>query len=197
VSSDAGIGRYDRRAAGYEAGPLGRWHADIVQRTARLTRTVITDAGAVLDLGCGSGALLRSLVRSAPSTAFFGIDPAPQMLAAAVGHSEGIGAAFALARAEALPCRSAAFDVVVSSVSFGHWANQRMGIAECRRILTDGGSLVLVDVFVRWLNLLSRRGNSRSANTRRRTTRLLHECGFASVEWHDVYGHVIGALVAR
>jgi hypothetical protein len=85
----------------------------------------------------------------------------------------------------------------VSSVSFGHWTDQRTGLEECRRVLVERGSLVVVDVFARWLNIVSRRGNRRSAHTRSRTTELLHESGFQSVEWHDIFGRAISAFVAR
>ena len=44
------------------------------------------DTGSVLDVGCGSGALLRSLGRYAPHMTFVGVDPALQMLAAAVSQ---------------------------------------------------------------------------------------------------------------
>jgi ubiquinone/menaquinone biosynthesis C-methylase UbiE len=154
------------------------------------------DAGSVLDVGCGSGALLRSLERSAPDITFVGVDPAARMLTAAV-QPKTAHALFARARAEALPWRSATFDVVMSSVSFGHWPDQRAGLGECRRVLVGGGSLVLVDVFARWLNIVSRRGNRTSAHTRSRTTELLHGSGFQSVEWHDVFDHAIGGCVAR
>ena len=196
MRSHRSIERYDRRASGYEEGLLGRWHDEIVQRTAALTSTVLPDTGVVLDIGCGSGALLRSLEPSGPK-ALVGVDPSPRMLTVAVSHPARGRAVFAQAVAEALPCPSATCNVVVSSVSFGHWADQKRGLRECRRVLVEGGSLVLVDVFSRWLNMATRRGNRLSAHTRGRTTTLLHESGFQSTEWHDIYGTVIAAVVAN
>ena len=133
VNANRSVARYDRRATEYEAGVLGRWHADIAERTAALTNAVMPDTGSVLDVGCGSGALLRLLGRHAPRVTFMGVDPAPQMLAVAVSQPERARTTFALAGAEALPYRGATFDVVVSSVSFGHWPDQRTGLNECRR----------------------------------------------------------------
>jgi ubiquinone/menaquinone biosynthesis C-methylase UbiE len=191
------VGRYNSRARGYETGRLGRWHADIVERTAALTGTCLPEVGRALDVGCGSGALVRTLERIRPHMTFFGIDPAAEMLARAVGRRENNRSNFLRGYAEALPVRDAVFDVVVTSVSFGHWANQQQGLDECRRVLVEGGPLVLVDVFARWLNLATRRGTRHSAHTKGRTTELLLDRGFTSVEWHDVYGHVVGGLVAR
>jgi ubiquinone/menaquinone biosynthesis C-methylase UbiE len=119
------------------------------------------------------------------------------MLTVAVREPTGAPTAFALASAEALPWRSASFDAVVTSVSFGHWSDQQAGLNECRRVLVDGGPLIVVDVFARWLNIVSRRGTMRSAHTRSRTAALLHGSGFPVVEWHDVYGHAIAAAIAR
>jgi ubiquinone/menaquinone biosynthesis C-methylase UbiE len=195
VRSHSSIERYDQRASDYEEGLRGRWHGDIVQRTAALASTVLPDTGVVLDIGCGSGALLRSLETSG-SKVLLGVDPSPRMLSMAISHPARGQAIFAQAVAEALPCSTATCDVVVSSVSFGHWVDQRRGLRECRRVLVEGGSLVLVDVFSRWLNIATRRGSRLSAHTKGRTTSLLRESGFHSTEWHDVYGRVIAAVVA-
>jgi ubiquinone/menaquinone biosynthesis C-methylase UbiE len=197
VSNNPSVERYDRRASAYDAGLRGRWHADIVERTTKLVQTVLPVAGRVLDVGCGSGALLRALARDHAKVTFVGIDPAPHMLTVAVGHPSVDRAAFARAVAEALPVQDRMFDLVVSSVSFGHWADQRKGLRECRRVLVDDGHLVLVDVFARWLNVASGRGSRRSAHNRARTTALLKESGFQTVEWHDVYTRAIAAAIAR
>jgi len=43
--------------------------------------------------------------------------------------------------AERLPWPAATFDLVVSTTSFDHWADQRAGLAECARVLAPGGCL--------------------------------------------------------
>ena len=45
------------------------------------------------------------------------------------------------AAAERLPFADASFDLVVSAMSFDHWADQELGLAECARVLRPGGSL--------------------------------------------------------
>jgi ubiquinone/menaquinone biosynthesis C-methylase UbiE len=58
--------------------------------------------------------------------------------------------------AERLPFADASFDVVVSTVSFHHWADQAAGLTEVARVLRTPGRLALVDHFaVGWLRLFS------------------------------------------
>jgi SAM-dependent methyltransferase len=45
------------------------------------------------------------------------------------------------------PWPAATFDLVVSTTSFDHWADQQAGLAECARVLAPGGCLVLADLF--------------------------------------------------
>ncbi len=49
--------------------------------------------------------------------------------------------------AERMPGPDGAFDLVVSTTSFDHWADQQAGLRECARVLAPGGRLVLVDQF--------------------------------------------------
>ena len=88
------------------------------------------------------------------------------------------------------------FDLVVSTTSFDHWADQEAGLRECARVMATGGRLVLVDQFSPlYLPTLvgSRRGKAR---TRRRAMRLLARAGFQSPQWHVLYAVIIGAVTA-
>jgi ubiquinone/menaquinone biosynthesis C-methylase UbiE len=198
MGAGSGVERYDRRASSYESGFLGGWHAELVRRATSLIAPVMPTTGSLLDVGCGSGALLRSLRPGAPEISFVGVDPSPAMLRVAVERTEPDRGrtAFVRAYAEALPCRQRSFDIVVSSVSFGHWRDQRRGLQECRRVLVEDGSLVLVDVFSRWLNMVTRRGTRHSVRAKQVTSELLRATGFDRIEWHGVFGSVIGAFVA-
>jgi ubiquinone/menaquinone biosynthesis C-methylase UbiE len=44
--------------------------------------------------------------------------------------------------AERLPFADASFDLVVSVLSFDHWSDQELGLAECARVLRPGGAPV-------------------------------------------------------
>ncbi len=54
---------------------------------------------------------------------------------------------FSLGAAEQLPYPDATFDLVVTTTSFDHWADQRAGLGECARVLAPGGHLVLAGQF--------------------------------------------------
>jgi ubiquinone/menaquinone biosynthesis C-methylase UbiE len=47
--------------------------------------------------------------------------------------------------AEHLPFREGAFDLVVSSSSFHYWHRPEQGLAEIRRVLAPGGTVVITD----------------------------------------------------
>jgi ubiquinone/menaquinone biosynthesis C-methylase UbiE len=124
----------------------GWWHPSL--------RTRHPDPAAVRDVGCGTGALLRLFADRLPAAVVLsGVDPAPTMLEWAAPCSEHTGASgLPRSTAEQLPFQAASFDLVVSTVSFAHWADQPAGLAEIARVLRPGGRLVLVDLFaIGWL----------------------------------------------
>ena len=75
--------------------------------------------------------------------------------------------------AEQLPWPAATFDLVVSTTSFDHWADQRAGLAQCARVLAPGGCLVLADLFSVLLLPTLLAGRRDKARTRRRATQSL------------------------
>lgn len=75
------------------------------------------DAGTLLDLGCGTGALLRHLARRGPQRALHGLDASPAMLAQARRTTAGTGVELHLADATSLPFAERTFDAAVCSLS--------------------------------------------------------------------------------
>jgi ubiquinone/menaquinone biosynthesis C-methylase UbiE len=144
-----------------------------------------------LDVGCGTGQLLARLGELMPDAVLCGVDAAPAMQAA---RERGVRVAVAVA--EALPFPDGAFDLVVTSTSFDHWADQLAGLRECRRVLTRGGGLLLVDQFWPPFVALWLRDNRRRARTTVRAGRLLAEAGFGSIHWHEIYTTVIKGATA-
>lgn len=207
MTSDASPPRYrdvaafDERAAGYDQGWRGRLHHDIADQTAEIALTATPAPERVLDVGCGSGYLLRLLASRCPgATELTGVDPAPGMIKVAAASAPFIPGnerlRFSVGVAEHLPFRDGSFDLVVSVTSFDHWSDQQAGLAECHRVLVPGGHLILVDQFSGWLVptlLFSRSGKAR---TRRRANRLLDAAGFGPVAWHQVYAVIINAAAA-
>lgn len=191
------VAAFDDRARSYDEGWRGRLHHAISNRTAALAAATVAAPQRVLDVGCGTGYLIRVLAGHYPrAQELAGIDAASNMIQAANSLTDDERLTFVTGVAEQLPYADASMDLVVSSTSFDHWSDQGAGLAECARVLRPGGHLVLVDQFSQWLIptlAVSRRGKAR---TRRRATALLLGAGFDRPDWHHLYAVIINAAVA-
>jgi ubiquinone/menaquinone biosynthesis C-methylase UbiE len=191
------VAAFDDRAAEYDHGWRGRLHHEISDRTVVLAAATSPHLNRVLDVGCGTGYLLRTLAGRHPAAEkFCGIDAAPHMVETATSLSRDDRLDFSVGVAEELRYPDGTFDLIVSTTSFDHWTDQGAGLLECARVLSPGGHLVLVDQFSRWLTptlATSRRGKAR---TRRRATELVLDAGFRSPRWHRLYAVIINGVTA-
>jgi SAM-dependent methyltransferase len=106
-------------------------------------------ARTVLDVGCGTGRLLERLAQAYPTARLAGVDAAAGMAVVAARRHR---VAAVVGVAEQLPFRSGSVQLLVSTISFHHWGDQRRGLAEVRRVLDPGGHLLLTDPIVTgWL----------------------------------------------
>lgn len=161
-----------------------------------------------LDVGCGTGELLRFVAAARPTTSFVGVDADPDVLAIAGKKLEGVEPRVRLmqARAEALPFPDASFDLVISSMMLHHLDTEAKAraLGEWHRVLAPGGALLLVDFGVprrRWLKialwpLRYSIFEEQADNLRGRVPGMLSETGFAFAEV-GVYRSVIVAYTAR
>ena len=132
---------FDRLAATYDR----RWaHYTAVTTRETLARLALRPGERLLDVGCGTGALLRELAARGAPARLSGIDLSPAMVALARAR---LPAAVRLAVADAatLPFPAASFDVVVSSSSFHFWPRPQRVLAEVRRVLAASGRLTITD----------------------------------------------------
>jgi SAM-dependent methyltransferase len=197
VPLDRDIGAFETRAPSYEHGWLGRLHHDIADRTADLAMVGQPHPKRLLDVGCGTGYLLRTLASRCPDAdGLTGIDPASSMIEVAGASSCDDRLSFSVGVAEQLPYPDGTFDLVVSSTSFDHWFDQQAGLRECARVLHPGGQLVLVDQFSLLLVLTLVAGHRNKARTKRRASQLLSAAGFRAFTWHDLYAVIIKAATA-
>ncbi|HTT51108.1 MAG TPA: class I SAM-dependent methyltransferase [Streptosporangiaceae bacterium] len=198
MTRDRDVAAFGARAAGYEDGWLGRLHHEIADRCVDLVLACAPSPQRILDVGCGTGYLLRRLAQHCPgATELAGIDAAPAMVEAARNAAADGRLSFLAGPAEQLPYPAGTFDVVVSTTSFDHWADQRAGLAQCARVMAPGGHLVLADLFSAWLRPTLVAGRRDKARTRRRATRLLAGAGFHSVAWHHVYPLIHAATAQK
>jgi ubiquinone/menaquinone biosynthesis C-methylase UbiE len=191
------LAAFNDRAPEYDRGLRGRLHHEIAHRTATLAAMTVSSPKRVLDVGCGTGYLLGILADHYPDAQqLCGVDAAPQMIttASAVARDDRLN--FTVGLAEKLGYPDGAFDLIVSTTSFDHWADQQAGLVECARVLRPGGHFVLVDQFSWWLQptlVTSRRGKAR---TKGRAGNLVLRAGFVSLQWHSLYALIINAVTA-
>jgi len=99
--------------------------------------------GRVVDVGCGTGRLLRAAALRWPEAELVGVDPAPMMISEATRLNPV--ASFVLGSAESLQLPDGSVDFVLSSLSFHHWSDQAKGLHEIARVLRPGGAFCLAD----------------------------------------------------
>jgi SAM-dependent methyltransferase len=99
-----------------------------------------------------------------------------------------------VAPAEDLPLSDESADLVLSSVSFHHWTDQRKGLAEAGRILRLGGWLCLADIVLpRWV-ARALRSRAKSAAT---IQRLMATTGLQVETQERRFARVIAITSAR
>lgn len=104
----------------------------------------------IVDIGCGTGRLLRDAAVRWPQAELIGVHPAPRMVETVRRLLPA--AKFFVAPAEEVPLPDATADLVLSSISFHHWTDQRKGLTEAGRVLRPGGWLCLADIVLpRWV----------------------------------------------
>lgn len=99
---------------------------------------------AVLDVGCGTGAVLALLHEKYPDGRYVGLDLTPEMIEMA-RTKVAPGMEFVVGDAENLPFDEASFDAVLCSNSFHHYPNPAAFLAGALRVLRPGGRLILRD----------------------------------------------------
>jgi ubiquinone/menaquinone biosynthesis C-methylase UbiE len=138
---DPVVKEYSRLASEYDT----RWSFYVEATTsATIARLSVPPTGRVLDVGCGTGALLQELARKFPQVTLVGVDPVAEMLAVARGRvpprtelREGW--------AEELPFEDNDFDVVVSCNMFHYVRQPVCTLMEMSRVLRPGGELLITD----------------------------------------------------
>ena len=98
-----------------------------------LDRCPVPAGGAVLEIGCGTGRLLRALAGLTALGRAAGVDPEPEMLARAGSLDVRLG------RAERLPLDAGAFDLAFLWLAFHHVQDKPAAAREMLRVLRPGG----------------------------------------------------------
>ena len=97
----------------------------------------------VLDIGCGTGALLQMIQEKRKDARLFGVDLSEQMIQVAKAKL-GEKADLRVSDSEKLPFPNEAFDLVMCTFSFHHYPNPGAVLLEMR-VLAPSGRLILAD----------------------------------------------------
>jgi ubiquinone/menaquinone biosynthesis C-methylase UbiE len=117
--------------------------------------SVVAQPQAILDIGCGTGRLLRAAAERFPGVQLEGVDAAEGMIKqAAAALPPGLEIQFQQATAESLPFPDGSFDLVFSTMTFHHWSNQQKAIGEVKRVLSPHGRWLLADIVAGGLMLV-------------------------------------------
>lgn len=126
----------------YMVPPLfGPWAARLVARAAP------ADGERVVDVGCGTGIVARTVVRArAAGGAIEALDASPDMLAvarAAAAREGADGIVWHQGTAEQLPWADGSVDVVLSQFALMFFTDRAQAMAEMRRVVRAGGRVVV------------------------------------------------------
>jgi len=182
--------RYDKFAPTYEKMWVQKVRTAIHRNFLRRLEESGTEFRRILDIGCGTGALMAALRERYPGAELQGIDISPGMLAEAEKKREqGLRATFTLGAAERLPYPDGHFDLVVSTLCFHHWRSRTQGVAEVSRVLAPGGIFGLVDHFaIGWLRPTFALIRARDrVHTPAELERILDDAGLTLNDWRLVY----------
>lgn len=113
---------------------------------AYLAEVAFPEGGAVLEVGCGTGAVSRVLAQLPGVGKVIGIDPSPVFVAAARELSLGqTNLSFMEADGRGLPFENGSFSVVVFHTTLSHIPDPEKALAEAFRLLAPEGQLVVFD----------------------------------------------------
>ncbi len=144
--SPGDVESFSRRSATYERSWVQPLFLDRVHRAVLdLVAGESGDNGpeSILDVGCGTGRLLRRAAARWPAARLVGVDPAEGMVYEA--RRMAPGATFLVGFAEALPLPDASVDIALSTFSFHHWNDQAAGVRDAARVLRPEGCFFLAD----------------------------------------------------
>jgi SAM-dependent methyltransferase len=131
--------------AGGVAGEVARLEAQAALTFAEELRILLdlglADAGPLVDLGCGTGAVTRRIRAACPRLPVLGLDSSLVM----ISRAADAGIPLACAATSALPLRSGSAGSVLMRYVVQHLADPAVAFAEARRVLRPGGLVAVVE----------------------------------------------------
>jgi SAM-dependent methyltransferase len=133
-----GVDRWDSGDA-YEP-YVGRWSRLVAREFVRWL--AVPPGSRLLDVGCGTGALTKTVLEHTAPSEVVGIDPSAAYIALAGARmDEDPRAHFEIGDAQALRAAAATFDVVVSGLVLNFVPRPELAVAEMARVTRSGGTV--------------------------------------------------------
>lgn len=128
---------YDKKSKNRYFKRNQRWIIDEISKDKNI------DSKVIMDVGCGTGELLKTLSQSNHSTSLIGVDISRKMLEKA----STIAPTASLIKADSanIPVADNSIDIIVSSASFHHYENPEYVVREWDRILNKNGYIIILD----------------------------------------------------
>lgn len=181
---------FDQIAGNYDDSHDGKFVRCMYQEI--VDRVLACEGTKLLDLGCGNGNVLASLV-SYPEKELYGMDLSEKMIEEARQRlPEGVN--LCVGDAERLPYADQSFDIIICNASFHHYPKPDVVLEEIRRVLKKGGIFILGDPTVpfAWyqkiVNFTLRFMDTGDYHiyAKKEITRLLTEHGFDISQWKNI-----------
>ena len=116
---------------------VGRWSRLVARE---FLRWLVVPAGSRWrDIGCGTGALTRTILQEANPSKVKGTDRSPDFIENARRHVQDPRAEFEVGEAHTLPDDTASYDVAVSGLLLNFLPQPDRAVSEMRRIVRPGG----------------------------------------------------------
>jgi demethylmenaquinone methyltransferase/2-methoxy-6-polyprenyl-1,4-benzoquinol methylase len=132
---DSVVKTYDKFLTSVTFGRINAWQRELVKNTPNLDL--------VLDVGTGTGEVIKKIKEINPKSKVIGLDIAFNMLKKA---KEKVSDAFYMkASAYKIPIKDKSLNTVVSSLVFRHLDNEK-ALKEFDRVLKDGGYISILDI---------------------------------------------------
>jgi ubiquinone/menaquinone biosynthesis C-methylase UbiE len=198
--SHGDVERFSRWAPRYDRHYLQRLVFEPVQKAVlELAAQEVPRPAAILDVGCGTGRLLRTASEQFVGARLEGVDAAEGMIEqakASAGPASKIN--FQLATAEHLPFPDGQFDLVFSTMTFHHWADQGRGVAGIARVMTPTGRWILADfIATGWLRYVRRLFRLTRFLERRELDAMLASAGLRVVAERRVQSRISVLAICR
>jgi SAM-dependent methyltransferase len=118
---------------------MGRWSRNLAPLLVRFAG--IRDGDAVLDVGCGTGALTAAIAAAAPSSAIVAIDPSSAYVEAARARFPADRVQVEVGDGQRLRFEDATFDRTLSALMLNFVADAARAVREMRRVTRSGGTV--------------------------------------------------------